>query len=30
MRKPEDVTKEEYANFYKGLTNDWDEHLSVK
>lgn len=30
MRKPEDVTKEEYANFYKQLTNDWEEHLSVK
>ena len=30
MRKPEDITKEEYANFYKGLTNDWEEHLSVQ
>jgi molecular chaperone HtpG len=30
MRKPEDITKEEYSNFYKGLTNDWEEHLSVQ
>ena len=30
MRKPEEITKEEYENFYKGLTNDWEAHLSLK
>ena len=30
MRKPEDITKDEYVSFYKGLSNDWEEHQSVK
>jgi len=30
MRKPEDVSNEEYSSFYKALSNDWEEHLAVK
>jgi molecular chaperone HtpG len=30
MRKPEDVTEDEYVTFYKAISNDWEEHAAVK
>merc|ERR1712070_1103889 len=30
VRASDEVTHEEYAAFYKALTNDWEEHMGVK
>ena len=29
LRKPDDVSQEEYASFYKNISNDYDEHMDV-